>query len=136
MPLNLDEILTGPRNTWVELTGPLAGIAVLVQYASPGQADRFRRRMRQSGVMKDSGEVADGRIFDFLREFCSFYVKDWRGATIGGSPAGYDEIDAKTGERIGPTALAHLMEQVGSAMKEITEAVSRQDAFFGNGGAI
>jgi hypothetical protein len=122
LPINLDDF-GGVKTRWVALSGPLTGVEVLVQYASPEEGDRFRRRMRSHGILRDSGEIADGRMLDHWTEFCSTFVKDWRGdVSRGGKPAEYS-----------PKDLALVMLAVGSALREITEAVARQDAFFANG---
>jgi hypothetical protein len=109
----------------VKLSGPLAGVEVLVQYASPADGEKFRRKMRSLGIFRET-EVADGRAQDYLVEFCKAYVKDWRGdVSRGGEPVQYE-----------PESLARVMGAIGSALQEITEAVGRQDAFFASGGSV
>jgi len=118
MPVDLDS-LGGVRTQWVALTGPVAGVEILVQYMSPDEGDRFLRRMRDRGMLQSDGSVVGGRMLDYWTEFCKTFVKDIRGDVRGT----YD-----------PAQLARAMLAVGSVLHEVKEAVANQDIFFANGG--
>ena len=129
MPVNLEDLTAGVRTSWLKLSGPLDGVEVLVQYASPVEGEKFRRRMRSFGIMRDvkngTEEIAEGRTRDYLVQFCQTYVKDWKGVTTkeSGEPAPYSA-----------EKLADVMGAVGSAFREIHAAIGREESFFGNGG--
>jgi hypothetical protein len=118
MPIDLDS-LGGVRTRWVPLTGPVAGVEILVQYMSPDEGDRFLRRLRDRGLLQSDGSAANGRTLEYWTEFCKAFVKDIRGDVRGT----YD-----------PAQLARAMLAVGSLLHEVREAVAKQDAFFANGG--
>jgi hypothetical protein len=136
MSLNIE--VTDAPTVWVELGPPIAGISVLVEYASPEEGDRFRREMQRKGVLRTSKggveDVADGRQEEFYIAFCKRFVKDWRGVKdkATGAEVGYEDDPKNPGYVV----IARVMRKVGSALREITEAVGRQELFFGNGDGV
>lgn len=118
--------IDGERQRWLKLSGPLAGGELFLKYASPREGEKFRRRLQNLGILrptKDGGqEIAQGRDGDYLIEFCKFYVLDWRQITINGVAEPYT-----------PERLANILAQVGSALREVTEATAREEGFFENG---
>jgi hypothetical protein len=119
--LNLDD-LEPPRERWVKF----GSVEFLVRYCSPREADTFRRRMLQTGIMRQSKEgveIALGRESDYYRSFAEQYVRDWRGAIL---PAG---------EKYSPDRMGRVLANRGDIKSAIEDAVMRAEAFFGSNGS-
>jgi len=127
VPFDLDELTKPHRTNWIALAAPLSGVEVLIQYASPNDSERFRRRLRQTGITKaGETEPTDGRWPDYLREFCKTFIKDWRGVTAKRGDAEDAPYDSDK--------MAEILGAVGSAFREIHEAIGREHDFFESAG--
>jgi hypothetical protein len=114
--------LDEPHTRWVSF----GGVEFLLKYASPRESDKFRRSLMAKGIMrqKDGGlEINAGRESDFYRAFAEQYVLDWRGQI---RPAG----TAYT-----PELMARVLAGHGGILRAIQEAISEDEAFFGNNGS-
>lgn len=121
MPIDLND-LDRIRQRWLPLSGPLAGVEVLIKHASPREAERFRQKLTRQGVLragKDEGwQINTGREDDFFRMFAEYYVLDWRG-DIRPEGAAYDS--AKMGRVLGASQ---------DAFKQLSDAIADDTGFF------
>lgn len=126
MPLNIEEV-NPVRSRWLELSGPLAGVSVLIKQASPREAERFRQRLAGNGILRTKDnefQINRGREDDFFKEYATYYVLDWRGDI---TPAG-TVYSAET--------MGRVLGAYSTAYKMISAAIAEESDFFtGNGSA-
>ena len=118
--LDLDSI-EQPRERWLSC----GKVEFLVRYCSPREADTFRRRMIQDGVLrhtKDGVDVNPGREGAYYKAFAEQYVIDWRGPI---KPEG----TVYSADRMG-----RVLANRGDIKLAIEEAVTRAEAFFVSNG--
>jgi hypothetical protein len=77
MPLNLSS-LEGPHLRTVDLPAPLEGFAVEIRHVTMTERERWRRKLIAKTILKkDGSEMNDGRLPDFVREWCELYAVGW-----------------------------------------------------------
>ncbi len=123
--MDLQDLTERPKTRWVPLFGHLAGIELLIRFATPQESQKFANKLRRAGITRAKAEhpfdVADGREEDFFREFAQMYVLDWRGDI---KPEG----TAYSAETMGKVLGAYRR-----ALDRVVEVITDEDAFFENG---
>lgn len=82
MPLDTTEKVQ-ERQQWLPLSGPYAGVELLLRQATPAAAEKWRHGLMRVGIMRQTREggldTNPGRVDDYFRAFTERYVLDWRG---------------------------------------------------------
>lgn len=90
MGIDLDR-LDAPKQRWIGLPVPLAGVEILLKHCSPRDGERFRQKLVRDGVLRsarsDGWDINQGRQDDFFAALCQWFILDWRGdITPEGAP--------------------------------------------------
>lgn len=112
------EDLDRERTRWLKMTSPAGTIELLVKYASPREAERFRQKLVREGIMKvkdGTHTINTGRDRDFFREYAAYYVLNWRGDI---------EVDYN------PDQMALLLSASNTAYEQLAAAISDEASFF------
>jgi len=121
MPLNLDR--EKPQR-WLELTGHLKGVEILIILATPKEGERFRQRLVRRGVVKhDRNLPKAGREDEYFQMIAETYILDWKGDV---HPEGTPYSSEKMGAALG---------DIPSLFQQVMEAIGEDSVFFGQNGS-
>lgn len=120
MELDLDT-LEQPRTRWLDC----GGVRFLIRYATPKEAERFRRMLIAQGIAgKEDGLPHAGREDAYFLAIARQYVIGWEGVTQAGAPTEY-----------APEKMAKVLANHGIVFRAVAEAIKEIEVFFTESGA-